>query len=274
VDPQGNLYAAGWFTRAGDVEARGIARWDGSSWSALGNELNLGGALEIGKDGQVYATGMFFIPPDSSTFAYIARWDGSAWNPLGEGVDNFVNALAVDREGNLYAAGDFTSAGGMPALRIARWDGTSWIPLGSGLGAEGDYSSIFTLAVDDSGNLYAGGQFTLAGNKPSAHLAKWCPELERGGCRFAFEANSPEPALELTIPVPQPGATSTTSLAMPELTPTISLNVPQPTATLAPTDNPTPGTPGSEMPGGFWIAAGILLAFLLAGLLIFISRRA
>jgi hypothetical protein len=193
---------------------------------------------------------------------------------LGEGVDNFVNALAVDPEGNLYAAGDFTSAGGMPALRIARWDGTSWIPMGSGLGAEGDYSSIFTLTVDDSGNLYAGGQFTLAGNKPSAHLAKWCAELETGGCRFAFEANTPESALELTVPVPQPGATSTTSLTMPELTPTITLNVPEPTATLAPRDNPTHNAPGSGMPAGFWIGAGILLAFLLGGLWIFISRRA
>jgi hypothetical protein len=273
VDSQGNLYAAGWFKRAGDVEARGIARWDGSSWSALGNELNLGGALEIGKDGQVYATGMFYIPPDSSTFIYIAMWDGSTWSPLGSGVDNFVNTLAVDREGTLYAAGDFTSAGGMPALRIARWNGNSWLPLGSGLGAEGDYSSIFTLVTDDSGNLYAGGQFTLAGNKPSANLAKWCPELETDGCRFSFEANSPEPALELTIPVPLPGATSTPVPSEPELTPTISLHVPGLAPTFAPTDNPTHVAPGLGMPGGFWIGVGILLAILLGGLLIFMSRR-
>ncbi len=40
VDALGNLYAGGFFTFAGGVAANYIARWDGTSWSALGTGIN------------------------------------------------------------------------------------------------------------------------------------------------------------------------------------------------------------------------------------------
>jgi hypothetical protein len=54
----------------------------------------------------------------------------------------------------VFAAGDFTIAGGQPANRIAKWDGFQWLPVGSGL----DYR-VEALAVFDDGkgsSLYAG----------------------------------------------------------------------------------------------------------------------
>ena len=45
-----------------------------------------------------------------------------------------VSALAVDGDGNLYAGGCFTTAGGTAANYIAQWDGAAWSPLGSGMG--------------------------------------------------------------------------------------------------------------------------------------------
>ena len=45
VDGSGNVYAGGEFTVIGTVVANGIAKWDGSTWSALGT----------GMDGLVYA---------------------------------------------------------------------------------------------------------------------------------------------------------------------------------------------------------------------------
>jgi hypothetical protein len=296
VDGQGNLYVGGDFTTAGGIQANYIARWDGttwsalgrgmdeqvtdlavdshgnlyaagwdgSSWSALGNELNMGGAIEIGKDGEVYATGMFFIPPDSNSFTqYIARWDGSTWNPLGKGVDNFVNALAADPEGILFATGDFASAGGMPALRIARWDGTSWTPLGSGLGAEGDYSSISTLAVDDSGNLYVGGQFTLAGNKPSAYLAKWCAELDAGRCTFAFVPKASKT---------QPTHVPPTQIPFPSVTLSPESTEPASTVTITPTVEPIAAAPGAGGIGTLLI--GVLVLIFIGCLSLILFRRA
>src|SRR4051794_12335792 len=40
VDASGNLYIGGNFTAVGGVAAAYIAKWDGSSWSALGAGLN------------------------------------------------------------------------------------------------------------------------------------------------------------------------------------------------------------------------------------------
>ena len=42
-----------------------------------------------------------------------------------------VYALAVSGM-DVYAGGDFTTAGGVSASRIAKWDGTSWSALGHG----------------------------------------------------------------------------------------------------------------------------------------------
>ena len=47
VDGSGNLYIGGSFTVAGGVIANGIAKWNGSSWSALGSGMNGGAALVL-----------------------------------------------------------------------------------------------------------------------------------------------------------------------------------------------------------------------------------
>ncbi|MBS1686313.1 MAG: T9SS type A sorting domain-containing protein [Bacteroidetes bacterium] len=88
----------------------------------------------------------------------IAAWDGFAWHPLGSGLGSptgyaRVTSLA-EYHGSLYAAGTFSSAGGIPAASIAKWDGTSWSPVGDGI----PYGGINALAVFND-QLYAGGQF-------------------------------------------------------------------------------------------------------------------
>src|SRR5207248_3215562 len=82
---------------------------------------------------------------------------------------NCVYALAVSGN-DLYAAGQFTTAGGSAANYIAKWNGSSWTALGSGT-AGGTYPFVYALAVSSS-DLYAGGNFTMAGGKLSAFLAR------------------------------------------------------------------------------------------------------
>jgi len=90
------------------------------------------------------------------------------------GMDAGVSALGEFDLGNgpqLYAAGDFTVAGGVSAQRVARWDGAAWSPLGNGLN-----SSVFALALHDDGSgqaLYAAGQFGLAVGSPAVNVARW-----------------------------------------------------------------------------------------------------
>ena len=100
---------------------------------------------------------------------YIAQWNGSSWTALGSGMNSYVDALAVDGSGNLYAGGQFSTAGGVTVKGIAQWNGSSWSALGSGMG--GYFPYVDALAVS-AGTLYAGGQFTTAGGKESGYAAE------------------------------------------------------------------------------------------------------
>jgi hypothetical protein len=106
----------------------------------------------------------------------------AAWSALSSGVYGTANprvtALSVFDDGTgpaLYAAGDFTFAGGVYANGIAKWDGASWSPLAGG-GSGFSPSPIEALTVFDDGGgpaLYACGGFTFAGTTAANGIAKW-----------------------------------------------------------------------------------------------------
>ena len=70
-------------------------------------------------------------------------------------------ALAVSGT-NLYAGGQFTTAGGIAASHIAKWNGTVWADLDGGLNG-----SVYALAVSGT-DLYVGGEFSWDG-----YIDKW-----------------------------------------------------------------------------------------------------
>jgi hypothetical protein len=118
VDASGNLYVGGVFTQAGGLPANFIAKWNGSSWSALGSGLNdYVDALAV-SGSNVYAGGGFTTAGGTAA-KYVAKWDGSSWPALGSGVNQRVNGLAV-LGSDLYAGGSFTTAGGKVSEYIAR----------------------------------------------------------------------------------------------------------------------------------------------------------
>src|SRR5580765_6461320 len=132
VDGNGNLYAAGLFSTAPGVRADCIAKWNGSSWSALGTGMNdWVYALAVDVSGNLYAGG-YFTTADGVSANYIAKWNGSSWSALDAGMNGAVATLALDGSGNLYAGGYFTMAGGVSANDIAMWNGSTWSALGSG----------------------------------------------------------------------------------------------------------------------------------------------
>ena len=186
-DGRGNgpaLYAGGYFTLAGGVQADKIARWDGFGWSSVGT--GMGGshvnALTVFDDGSgggpaLYAAGFFStaggLPANS-----IAKWDGTSWSPLGNGLTDNVFALAVYDDGSgggpaLYAAGAFTSSGGVAVSRIAKWDGATWSALGSGLGGSASTLAVFDDSSGGALSLYCGGDFTSAGGVAANRIARW-----------------------------------------------------------------------------------------------------
>jgi hypothetical protein len=162
-----NLYAGGYFTRAGGVLLSHIAKWDGSSWSAVRTGLNDNGYINaLAVSGTELFAGGSFSTAGGVAANCIAKWDGSVWSALGSGMDSDIRALAVSGT-NLYAGGDFNSAGGVLANRIAKWDGSAWSALGSGIDG-----SVYALAVSGT-DLYAGGIFGTAGGVPANNIAKW-----------------------------------------------------------------------------------------------------
>ena len=56
----GDLYVGGVFNQAGTTLATNVAKWDGATWSALGNGLRGSGVESIAVlNGSVGATGIF-----------------------------------------------------------------------------------------------------------------------------------------------------------------------------------------------------------------------
>jgi len=178
-DSSDNLYAGGSFTKAGFVKANNIAKWNGKVWAPLGSGVDCWvGALAFDSAGNLYAGGNF-ITASGVTANNIAMWNGSSWSALGSGMtgnynglDSYVNALACDSAGNLYAGGVFLMAGGVPVTNIAEWNGASWSEM-EFLSGSGINGTVPALAFDSAGNLYAGGNFTMAGGVAVNNIAMW-----------------------------------------------------------------------------------------------------
>jgi hypothetical protein len=166
------LIAGGSFTFSGGHVTEGIARWDGSNWSALGGLYSDVLALTVFDDGSgpaLYAGGQFYYSSDGAVWS-IAKWSGSNWTALGSGMGTAtVFALKAHDDGSgpaLFAAGDFLTSGGVPTHRVAKWNGSDWSALGPGLDAAVTAMTLF----DEGGGpaLYAAGAFT-----GSRGVARW-----------------------------------------------------------------------------------------------------
>ena len=113
----------------GSPQADHVAKWNGSSWSALSSKGSTDG----------------WFPSSSYIYALM---------PYGAG---------------LYAGGSFTNAGGDPlADRIAFYDGKGWVPVGSNGAGDGPLNGTVNALAISSKTLYAGGNFTSAGGNPAA----------------------------------------------------------------------------------------------------------
>lgn len=117
----GQLYAGGVFTTAGGVSTGGLARWNGSSWSAVGGSFSgFVYALEV-HQGELVIGGSFAGFPGSPN---LVKYDGTSFSTLGTGgADQVVRSLYSDGT-RLYVGGAFSNVGGVAASRAAFWDGT------------------------------------------------------------------------------------------------------------------------------------------------------
>jgi hypothetical protein len=170
TDKLGKIYAG----ESYDSNQANVAIWNGTNWEATLTGLNNSvWALSVDASDNIYVGGTF-TKADNTNVYNIALWNENKWHALPDintaslGVNSTINALNLDKNGNLFAGGDFTSAGGLTANHVAKWDGEKWLTLGSGLDGPVD-----AMAFDQANNLYVGGSFSHAGGLPANNIARW-----------------------------------------------------------------------------------------------------
>ena len=157
-----------WLQRAGlDLQAKCCVMWDPDGAGPMGARLVVGGSFTIAGDTSAARIAVF--DPTTAT-----------WSTLGSGValagdwlaPSFtvadVRALCAAPNGDLFAAGRFSHAGGVAAANVARWDGVAWRALGGGTDGPVD-----ALARLPNGDLVATGNFQFAGGVPVSAIARW-----------------------------------------------------------------------------------------------------
>ncbi|OFX76837.1 MAG: hypothetical protein A2X12_11740 [Bacteroidetes bacterium GWE2_29_8] len=148
-----------------------ITKWNGASWVTLGEGLNASPLTLSYIDGTLYAGGGFTLSGNGvDSLKYIAKFNGTTWEPIIYNGKNGVNARVnsiVGGNGNVYAAGIFTEAGGVVANNVAKWNGTAWSNLGDGTSGEIKGMDYY------NGNLYVTGFFSNAGGVMVKNVAKW-----------------------------------------------------------------------------------------------------
>ena len=171
------LYATGSFDEAGGTPASGVAKWDGSRWSAVGGGIIGQGfkmvTFDDGHGEHLYLGGKFTI---GATMVNLARWDGGSWQSIGT-ADESVNAIIVHDDGSgpaLFIGGNIRNVQGISVSGVAKFQGGTWTSPGTGV--SGGLGRVNALVPYDDGRgtkLFAGGNFTEAGGIPAENIAAW-----------------------------------------------------------------------------------------------------
>ncbi|MBL8725157.1 MAG: hypothetical protein JNK49_14000, partial [Planctomycetes bacterium] len=120
VLPNGDVVAGGLFTSAGGANIAYVARWNGTTWSALGAGVNsLVEGLVVLPNGDLLAGG-HFSTAGGLPAGRVARWNGASWSAVGGAVDGSVDALGQLANGDVAVVGFFTAVGGAPSSYLAR----------------------------------------------------------------------------------------------------------------------------------------------------------
>lgn len=151
VEFEGDLVVGGQFDGIDGVAAQNVARWNGSSWSAMGSGQPCNEVFDLvvwdrdgNGEGELYALGFFgddgvcTMPgsgPLNGPDRILLQWDGSNWDPVGPRAGGAAFRSMAVFGGQLYIGGEIglgqvdTDGNGQPVTRTAanllRWDGIS-----------------------------------------------------------------------------------------------------------------------------------------------------
>lgn len=165
------LYAGGFFYYAGGTLARGIARWNGSTWSAVSSNTSAPiHAMTVHDDGSgpaLYAYGTF-----TGMGTVLARWNGTTWSAVPSVTPMEMLSSVQDSSGaTLYA---WSLNTGLYRWRQGNWTAMTDTPMSSACLAY-EQNPRAAVALYDAGGgpqLYFGGRFTST-NGVFGSLLSW-----------------------------------------------------------------------------------------------------
>jgi hypothetical protein len=167
------IFAAGLIHTAGTNYAHNVAAWTGTNWIVIEPGLNGLPTSSAVAGSNYYVSGAFII--GSARATNIAGWNGAQWFALPPLLDTNGNpariTLITARSNELFVAGNFVSAGGLPATNVVLWTGTNWVSLG-------DAPSVTELIgalpmVADAGGLYVLNTRMGNGGSPEEVVYQW-----------------------------------------------------------------------------------------------------
>ncbi len=163
----GSVYPVGEFADEGTR----ITKWDGSVFSdpfGAGANATLRAVVTD-------AIGNLFIGGDQTSLAGVTsnrihKWDVAAAVATAVGGNGQLNALcralAIAKDGLLFAGGDFTTASGNTVNRIAQFGGADWLAMESGVD-----NLVYSLAMIDD-FLWLGGTFLNTAATPALSMPR------------------------------------------------------------------------------------------------------
>jgi Domain of unknown function (DUF5122) beta-propeller len=186
------LYVGGWFGSANGVSAFRLARWNGTTFSAVPGFVSSQPteALAVYDDGTGPALWVGracpFCPPGPSNA--LMKWTPAGFVPFPQPIAQVsfpptVHSLEVLDWGlgpRLVVGGRFDHVGGAPCSTIFAWDGSTVDTLGGGFGPLAGFFPVIRASAVFSGpslipRLVAGGLFgsILATGQPTKCVAQW-----------------------------------------------------------------------------------------------------
>ena len=129
-------------------------------------------AIASSGDTALYVGGVF-SNAGGSAISRIAKYSiaGDKWSALGGGVSGAVYSVAVQKD-SVIIGGAFATAGLFTVNRIAVWKISTSTWSGFGSGTDGNVLAVLPITND---NFAVGGNFSLAGNRPSYGFARYNP---------------------------------------------------------------------------------------------------
>lgn len=148
----------------GDFKFRqsNVARWDGVSWSAVGQGIDTGSGYPVRSlaayQNEIYAVAGPSFNLTGALLDSLWKWNGTAWLRVDATFQGkSLGPLAVWKS-SLYLSGNFTNINGTPAASFARYDGFQFQPIAGG--------GSFSVLSPSQTALYVSGGFTYLAADP------------------------------------------------------------------------------------------------------------